>query len=34
MLGGAVVLLGASYFAVVRKRFEGPRVKLATLEES
>jgi amino acid transporter len=34
MLGGAVVLLGLLYFAVIRKRFEGPRVKLATLEGS
>ena len=32
MLAGAVVLLLALYFAVVRKRFEGPRVKLAALE--
>jgi amino acid transporter len=32
MLGGALVLLAATYFAVVRKRFEGPRVKLAALE--
>lgn len=34
MLGGAVVLLGLLYFAVIRKRFEGPRVKLAALEGS
>lgn len=32
MLAGAVVLLAALYFAVVRKDFEGPRVKLAALE--
>ena len=32
MLGGAVVVLAALYFTVVRKRFEGPRVKLAALE--
>ncbi|MEA2749154.1 MAG: hypothetical protein QOI41_3297, partial [Myxococcales bacterium] len=32
MLAGAVILLAALYFAVVRKHFEGPRVKLATLE--
>lgn len=32
MLAGAVVMLGALYLIVVRKRFEGPRVKLATLE--
>ena len=28
----ALIVLGALYFAVVRKRFEGPRVKLAALE--
>lgn len=33
MLGGALVILGVLYHAVVRKRFEGPRVKLAALEE-
>lgn len=32
MLAGAVLLLSSLYFAVVRKRFEGPRVKLAALE--
>lgn len=33
MLLGALVLLGILYVVVVRKRFEGPRVKLAALEE-
>ena len=32
MLAGAIVVLAALYFAVVRKQFEGPRVKLAALE--
>ena len=32
MLGGAVAVLATLYFAVVRKHFEGPRVKLAALE--
>jgi amino acid transporter len=32
MLAGAIALLTALYFAVVRKHFEGPRVKLAALE--
>jgi amino acid transporter len=32
MLAGAVVVLATLYFAVVRKHFEGPRVKLAALE--
>lgn len=33
MLCGAVLLLGAIFFFFVRKHFEGPRVKLAALEE-
>lgn len=33
MLCGAVLALGAIYFFFVRKHFEGPRVKLAALEE-
>jgi amino acid transporter len=32
MLAGALFALAALYFTVVRKRFEGPRVKLAALE--
>ena len=32
MLAGALVALACVYFAFVRKRFEGPRVKLAALE--
>ena len=32
MLAGAIVVLTALYFSVVRKHFEGPRVKLAALE--
>ncbi len=32
MLAGAVAILALLYFSVVRKRFEGPRVKLAALE--
>ncbi len=32
MLVGAELVLGVVYFAFVRKRFEGPRVTLATLE--
>jgi amino acid transporter len=32
MLAGAVLALGILYFALVRKRFKGPRVKLAALE--
>ena len=32
MLTGAVAVLALLYFTVVRKRFEGPRVKLAALE--
>jgi hypothetical protein len=32
MLVGALVLLGALWAFVVRKRFEGPRVTLAALE--
>lgn len=34
MLAGAVVVLSLLYFLVVRKHFEGPRVKLAALESS
>jgi amino acid transporter len=34
MLAGAILLLATLYFAVVRKHFEGPRVKLAALEAS
>jgi amino acid transporter len=33
MLGGAVAILALLYFTVVRKRFEGPRVRLAALED-
>jgi len=33
MLAGAIVLLGLLYVTFVRKRFEGPRVKLAALEQ-
>ena len=34
MLAGALTLLALLYFTVVRKRFEGPRVKLAALESN
>ncbi|MBS2013521.1 MAG: amino acid permease [Deltaproteobacteria bacterium] len=34
MLGGALIALGIVYVVFVRKHFEGPRVKLATLEEA
>ena len=34
MLAGAIVVLGLLYLVVVRKRFEGPRVKLAALEQA
>jgi amino acid transporter len=32
MLAGALLVLGTLYLTVVRRRFEGPRVKLAALE--
>ncbi|HSO35618.1 MAG TPA: amino acid permease, partial [Labilithrix sp.] len=34
MLAGAVLVLGALYVGLVRKRFEGPSVRLAALERS
>lgn len=34
MLAGAVIVLAILYFTVVQNRFEGPRVKLAALEEN